>query len=639
MELWNQCKFLILNYMKKIFYLLIILATLHVSCNEDGAGLLDKAESGDLNEETVFSSSLYTKQFLTDIYRRLPYGWDDNVYLDAATDDGESRPWWGWVNQIHTGAWNPTSVPDKFKRWADYYAAIRACNLFLSKIDTAPLDSEQYLNSEEVRERLKYEALCLRAFFYTDLVRYYGGVPIITKVLDRDSPELYTPRANLKEMRDFIVADCDSAAAHLPSKQLSSDYHRVGASVAKAIKARLLLHLASPLFNSTAGGTQLSAWSWGNYDANRWKEAADACRDLIDFKDPVTGKLVADLVYLTTTNANYLNARNSYPGSLNALGFYSVFVTRVNPEIILSFSKKGATTNEIDKWQLPGSIQTEGDKSYTLPTYNYAAAFEMKDGIPPYLTDDDGQYIIDPVTKEFKVNPKSSFNPQDPYADRDSRFYHSIWYQGSIFSNCVFECWRANDGSYGREYQVGYGMTGIFLRKFMDPRNISTGSNVPGILSGGTSHCFPIFRLAEFVLGYAEAMNEFLPDGADRAGVIDELNKIRLRSDMPDVATTALRNEWSVTDKKAMRKFIRNERRVELAFEEHRFFDVRRWLVGENTQRVVYAHDILKDKENNTFQYSIKIWEKRIYESRHNLLPIPQSEVNNNPKILQNPGW
>lgn len=625
--------------MKKTIHLLIILAGILFSCNDDGAGLLDKAESGDLTEETVFSNSLYTKQFLTDIYRRLPYGWDNNVYLDAATDDGEARPWWGWVNQVHTGAWNPTSVPDKFKRWADYYAAIRACNLFLSKIDSAPLDPEQYLNSEEVRERLKYEALCLRAFFYTDLVRYYGGVPIITKVLDRDSPELYSARANLQQIKDFIVADCDSAAAHLPSKQLSSDYHRVGAAVAKAIKARLLIHLASPLFNSTAGGTELSPWGWGNSDANRWKEAADACRDLIDFKDPITGKLVSDLVYLTTTDKNYLNARNSYPGSLKALGFFQVFVTRVNSEIILSFSKKGATTNEIDKWQLPGSIQTEGDKSYTLPTYNYAAAFETKDGIPVYLTDEDGQYIIDPVTKEFKINPKANFNPQDPYANRDSRFYHSIWYQGSKFSNCIFECWRAEDGSFGRDYQVGYAMTGIFLRKFMDPKNISTGKNGPGILSGGTSHCFPLFRLAEFVLGYAEAMNEYLPDGADRTSVIAELDKIRLRSDMPDVRTTASRNEWEVTNKAAMRKFIRNERRVELAFEEHRFFDIRRWLIGEKTQKIIYAHDVLKDKSTDTFTYTVKIWEKRIFEPRHNLLPIPQSEVNNNLNMVQNPGW
>ncbi len=109
--------------MRKIFLYCIIFIAFH-SCKVDKAGLLDKAESGDLNEQTVFSSAIYTKQFLTDIYRRLPYGWDNEVYLDAATDDGESRPWWGWVNQIHTGAWNPTSMPAKLQRWADYYAAI-----------------------------------------------------------------------------------------------------------------------------------------------------------------------------------------------------------------------------------------------------------------------------------------------------------------------------------------------------------------------------------------------------------------------------------------------------------------------------------------------------------------------------------
>lgn len=625
--------------MKRILYTLLILAGLLSSCEKDGAGLLDKAESGDLTEETVFSNAEYTKQFLTDIYRRLPYGWDDNVYLGAATDDGESRPWWGWVNQIHTGAWNPTNVPDKFKRWADYYAAIRACNLFLSKIDDVPLDSEQYLSTEEMREKLKYEAVCLRAFYYEELVRWYGGVPIITKVLDRDSPELYSKRANLQEMKDFIVAECDAAAAHLPAKQVGSDYHRVGAAVAKAIKARLLLELASPLYNSTEGGTSLSPWSWGNYDPERWKEAADAARDVIDFKDPDTGALVSDLVYYSSSDPNYLNSRNSYPGSLNALGFYSVFVTRINSEIILSFSKKGRTTNELDKWQLPGAMQTDGDKSYTLPTYNYAAAFETKEGIPVYETDDDGQYIIDPATNEFKINSKANFDPQNPFVNRDSRFYHSIWYQGSKFSNCTFECWRAEDGSFGRDYQVGYGMTGVFLRKFMDPKNVSTGKNGPGKLSGGTSHCFPIFRLAEFILGYAEAINEYIPDGVGRTDVIAELDKIRSRADMPDVVTTAQRNGWEVTNQTAMRKFIRNERRVEMAFEEQRFFDVRRWLIGEKTQRVAYALDVLKDKDTGIFKYSIKVWEKRLFESRHNLMPIPQTEINNNPNMEQNPGW
>ena len=107
--------------MKKSILLIsaVALLALFFSCQKDGAGLLDQSESGVLTEARVFASAKYTKEFLTDIYRRLPYDWDNNVYLDAATDDGEARPWWGWVNSVQIGAYNPTSLPDKFKRWAD----------------------------------------------------------------------------------------------------------------------------------------------------------------------------------------------------------------------------------------------------------------------------------------------------------------------------------------------------------------------------------------------------------------------------------------------------------------------------------------------------------------------------------------
>lgn len=403
--------------MKKLKYIFLTISifTLVFSCTKDGAGLLDKAESGELNEERVFSDAKYTKEFLTDIYRRIPYGWDDNVYLDAATDDGESRPWWGWVNTIHIGAYNPTSMPGKFKRWADYYAAIRACNLFLSKIDNAPVDSEQYMSSEEIKTRMKYEAICLRAYYYTELVRWYGGVPIITKVLERDSPELYSKRANLDEIKQFIIAECDIAAAHLPARQTGIDYMRITSGIAKAIKARLLLHLASPLFNGTSGGP-LSPWSWGNYDANRWKEAADAAKAVMDHKDE-NGGSVYSLVVKTEAN-NFFGSNVTYPGSVKAMGWYNVFITRVNTEMMLSYGKKNMT-NELDKWQLPGGMQKAGDASYTLPTYNYAACFETKEGIPVYLTDDYGVPLLDAIG-QFKVNPASGFDPQKPYENRDS---------------------------------------------------------------------------------------------------------------------------------------------------------------------------------------------------------------------------
>lgn len=624
--------------MKKIILFTCFIAacsSLIISCQKDGAGLLDKAESGDLNEAKVFSSAKYTKEFLTDIYRRLPYGWDNNVYLDAATDDGESRPWWGWVNTIHIGAYNPTNMPDKFKRWADYYAAIRACNLFLSKVDSVPVDPEQYMSTEDIRTRMKYEAVCLRAYYYTELVRWYGGVPIITKVLQRNSPELFSKRANLKEIKDFIVAECDTAAAHLPAKQIGIDYMRVTSGLAKAIKARLLLHLASPLFNSatvvSGGAAGLSPWSWGNYDANRWKEAADAAKAVIDHKDE-TGAPVYSLV-VKTEATNYFGSTTTYPGSYKAMGWFNVFITRLNTEVILSYGKK-AGTNELDKWQLPGAMQRAGDASYTLPTYNYAAAFETKDGRPVYQTDDYGQPLLDGAG-QFVVNAASGFDPQNPYVNRDSRFYHSLWYNGAKFSNITFNPWRAEDGTYGQEFLSGYAHTGLFLRKFMDPKNISINNS--GV-NGQTAHNFPLYRFVEMLLDYAEAVNEYLPDGVSRVDAITELNKIRARADMPDVQTTFTRNGWNVDDQKQLRKFIQNERRIELAFEEHRFFDIRRWLIAEKTQKVVYEHDVFK-KLDGSFLYAVKVWEKRIFEPRHYLLPIPQSEVNNNSNMQQNPGW
>ncbi len=616
--------------MKSLKYILTVLsaATL-LACQKDGAGLLDKAESGDLTEERVFSSAKYTKEFLTDIYRRIPYGWDNNVYLDAATDDGESRPWWGWVNTVHVGAYNPTSMPDKFKRWADYYAAIRACNLFISKIDNVPLDPEQYMSSEDIRTRMKYEAVCLRAYYYAELVRWYGGVPIITKVLERNSPELYSKRANLDEIKKFILAECDTAAAHLPARETGIDYMRVTSGIAKAIKARLLLHLASPLFNGTTSGP-LSPWSWGNYDANRWKEAADAAKSVIDHKDEVGAPVYS--LYVKTEPDNFFGVKNSYPGSGKAMGWYYVFILRKSDEMMLCYGKKNMT-NELDKWQLPGAMQKAGDASYTLPTYNYAACFETKDGVPVYQTDDYGVPLLD-GNGQFVVNPLSGFDPQKPYINRDSRFYHSLWYNGAMFSNVVFSPWRAEDGSTGQEFLNGYAHTGLFLRKFMDPKNISLSNGV----TGQTNHNFPLYRFVEMLLNYAEAINEFLPDGASRTEAIQVLDQIRARADMPGVQATFTKNGWNVNDQKQLRKFIRNERRIELAFEEHRFFDIRRWLIGEKTQKVVYEHDVLK-KTNGAFEYKIKVWERRVFESKHNLLPLPQSEVNNNKNMQQNPGW
>lgn len=145
-------------------------------------------------------------------------------------------------------------------------------------------------------------------------------------------------------------------------------------------------------------------------------------------------------------------------------------------------------------------------------------------------------------------------------------------------------------------------------------------------------------RYAEFILDYAEPMNEYLEDGADRSLIITQMNKLRTRAWMPNVTTTFAANGWGITNKVEMRKFIRCERAVELAFEDSRYYDIKRWKIGEQTQKTIYGQDILLQPDG-TIKYSVKVLERRVYEPKHNLFPIPQGEINNNHNLVQNPGW
>ncbi len=641
------------NIIYKFTLLLSVACGLLTSCIDDGSGLLDKAESGDLNEERVFSDASNTGRFLTDIYRRMPNGWIENVYLDGASDIGEARPWWGWVNTVHNGGFSASSTPSRLSRWADYYAAIRACNQFLAHIDNVPVDPEAAavggIKDEPTRIKRKAECYALRGYFYGELLRCYGGAPIINKVLDINSPELYTPRASIQEMIDQIVSDCDIAIPNLPFRATGNEYPRMTAMVAKAIKARALLITASPIFNDDKDSygnpfPENCPYGWGKYDKEHWKKAADAAMDVINYTSDPTGEVTGTYgIYTETDNtANYSATNNaftkkgsSYPGAAKAYGWSRMFNQANSKEVFIASPYK-TTTNELEKWQMPGSFNGGGDASYTLPTYNYAAMFENKDGIPIYMTDEYDVPIWDSATGDFKINPASGFDPQKPYDNRDSRFYHSIYYQGAKFSNKTFNCWYAFDGRKGSEYQVGYANTGLFLRKFLNPIDIYLDAG--GLIQGTTNHRYPLFRYVEFVLAYAEAMNEYLEDGADRALVIEQMDKIRSRADMPDVKTTFQRNGWSTTNKAQMRKFIRRERTLELAFEDNRFYDVKRWKIGEQTQKNIYAHDIYL-QEDGTIKYSVRVWERRRYEPSYNLLPIPQSDINNNKNLIQNPGW
>lgn len=633
--------------MKKNYIIYILTAILcwnFSSCSIEGDSLLDKAESGDLNEEKVFSDALLTKMFLTNIYIMLPYGWNTQYWVDGVTDDGEHRPFNTWGKNVFLGSYGPTNIPSEFQRWSQCYEAIRACNKFIEKVDDSPIDLEGYTNTVEIRTRMKYEAILLRAIFYAELLRWHGGVPIITKVLDLDSPELYMSRSNVEEMKKFIIEQCDIAIDNLPSWNDPKDFHRVTSAVAVALKARVLLQLASPLYNDNKDAfgnpTQLCPWSWGDYDRNRWKEAADAAREFMTLIKPDGSKYELDTD--NTKPSNWGKKGYDCGATQKSLGYYWVHIQRVNPEIILSYSKKGSATNEVTKWCVPHTMQKEKTQAgATLPTMNLVGAYETRNGIKIYETNEDGSYKTD-NNGEFLIRPeaiKDGFNPQDPYKNRDNRFYHSIYYNTCQIGGVDFQIWRAENGVYGLEYNQTFAHTGFFTRKFNDPFKVYPATDRKSTIKGTTTNSFPLFRYVEILLNFAEAENEYLEDGADRSEIINTMDQIRKRADMPDVRTTFQRNGWNVNDQKKMREFIRNERRIELSFEIHRIHDIRRWKIGESTQCLIYMQDVIKNQDNNSYQYYIRLWTRRVFTSKHYFLPIPYSEVANNPNIIQNPGW
>ena len=632
--------------MKKILLLAFAFALLWSlqSCEVDGDSLLDKTESGDLTEEIVFSNSQYTKEFLTNIYFEIPYGYDhpnQQYWIDGITDDGMHRPLNAWSKDVYLGAFGPTNIPAKIQRWQKCYSAIRACNKFMEKIDNVPLDPEGYISTVEVRTRMKFEARLLRALFYAELLKWYGGVPIITEVLDVDSPELYSQRANLQEMRDFIFSELDIASSGLPEEHAVFDKPRVTPSVAEVIKVRVLLQLASPLFNSNKDAfgnpTELCPWSWGNYSAERWKEAADAAQKFMN--KGIHSLHISNGSRLTTAElgrVTTLATRDSY-------GFYEYDIVYQNPQLIMWFPKKSGSTNETTKFTVPHTMQSEQTQSgATLPTMNFVGSFSTRNGVQIYETNDDGSYKLD-AGGQFVISTRATadgFNPQNPYENRDNRFYHSVYYNTLRHNGVEYEIWRSPaDGTYGREYNQTFNHTGFFLRRHNDPFKIYPNSNRTSTISGTSTNTFPLFHYGEVLLSFAEAQNEYLADGANRSAIVDVLNQFRTRADMPDMETTFSRNGWNLASQRDMRAFIRNERRIELSFELHRPHDVRRWLIGEGTQRLIYGQDAVKDKNANTYTYSIEMVMRRVFEPKHYLWPIPQAEIANNPNMVQNPGW
>ena len=605
--------------MKNLIKILGICAVF-ASCTKSSGFLENKTNA--LDETQVFSDSLRTIQFLNGIYAEGTYGntdyagigysfnkrrWETHGNTEQSTDDAEyslsatTRP----SVMLYQGTFSASNYgqnPPATDFWAIPYRNIRRCNLLLSKLSGTPLS--QYMQS-----RIKGETRCLRAWYYMELLIVYGGVPNVGNNVYGIDDILNIPRQNFADFVTYLSNELDTAAQLLPVPNApfpagydNLDYGRVTKGTCMGLKSRLLLYAASPLFNGgaipAATAEQVPLVSYPAYSVSRWQAAADAA--------------------LAVINSGYysLYVNNTQPG----LGFYQGFLTRINPEMI--FGVYRPVNKDFESYYLPG---TRGGSNYSRATQNIAEAFPMKNG----------KAITDPA---------SGFDPNNPFVNRDPRFRYTIIYNGSKYLNNSsvqdFVWTFTGTGQTSDAYSAGAN-TGYYVRKMCD-------STITNSVGTGPSRTWPLMRYAEILLNYAEAINET----GQTSLAYPKLVELRARAGIDPGVDNLYGMKANMTQVE-MRAFIQNERHIELAYEDQRWNDIRRWKIAMTLynggpsayNRVMHVTRIgtagsLTTGIGLTFTYTIENTIRlHVFRPEMYLLPIQDAEIRKMPAMIQNPGW
>ena len=512
------------------------------------------------------SNATYASQYLSSIYASLPVTLNriGQDFMDAASDDAiSSQTSQSPIELIGTGGITIFSNPDN--TWITDYTGVRLSTIFLNNFSIVP-----FKNADERRSWFG-EARIMRAFFYWELLRRYGGVPLLGDSVRTLTDNVELPRNSFQQCVDYIVAECDRASDSLRSDPVDMNHlGRWSKAGAMSLKARVLLFAASPLYNGENTGTELTGYSAN--DPMRWKLAADAANDII-----------------------HLNKYSLEPV------FQDAFLSQKSVEVIFAHLKELGTS--VETINGPIGFSTAPGAGNTSPTAELADAFGMINGLP----------ISDPLSR---------YNPDSPYLNRDHRFAATLFYNGAKWLNSSIETFEGGICKPGGT--ITQTRTGYYLRKFMGNfENQTSYSN--------QYHDFVYFRYAEVLLNFAEARNEFSgPDGE----VFSAVEKIRKRAHL--IPYTLDRS----ISKDAMREIIRNERRKELAFEEHRYWDIRRWkIAGQVYNKPLHGIQIIKNSMGELNYTVLPVITTKFDESKMYFYPIPYNEVASNKNMKQNLGW
>ena len=515
------------------------------------------------------------KNMVFDVYGQVYNNEFDNnsaYFLAGATDEAQYALETGAINNYVNGAWS--AVNPYSNTWTKSYRAIAEVCMFLEKIEEVNLEEWRYNASYDQwvqqMELFPYELRFLRAYFYFDLLRTYGDVPLVTTTLTNAEANSIT-RTPADEIVKFIVDELDAVAPYLPVSYLTevgSEIGRATRIAAFALKARTLLYAASPLFNPTG-------------DKAKWEKAAEACKYILD-------------------NASIWGLKLSDYGSL--WGNDAFF----NQELIFGLAR--GEFNDFEKSNYP--IGVENGSSGNCPTQSLVDQYEYQDNGETFASRYPGSIDLGNV---------------DPYEGLDPRFALTIVKNGDEWpsNNAQKKPIETFIGGFNGAPKYGATPTGYYLRKYVDGSCVTTADN-----QTIRRHTWILFRLAEFYLDFAEAAYYATGSANDATfgmSANDAINVLRNRSSISMPKFTEDGDAWVAR--------YERERLVELAFENHRFWDVRRWKKGAQYFKNIQVANISSNLQL-TRSTVTRQWDDKYY-----FYPIPQTEMKKNPNLTQNAGW
>ncbi len=608
-------------------FILVLLSVIFVRCND----FLEVNLKNQLTLEETFSKRTTTERYLAHVYSYLPNEFDGLAGEGAVTARSDEALWswpYGSWNTYRLGTWGVANTD--YHNWENRYVGINQATIFMENVDNCIELSEQQ------RRIMKAEARFLRAYFYFTLFRQYGPVYIWG---DQNSDNYVKPdtldRHTVDQNLDFIISEYDMAILDLPETITDQSwYGRVTKGAAMAAKSELTLYAARPLFNGCDLYKGKMKNIRGDYlfpqtsDPNKWEIAAKAAKDIIDLNQ------YSLYEYDGEATSPFQKAIKSCQG---------VILDKWNDELIWGKYISDAyhyRTRCLPKGATGGPW---GNAGYGMSLKLIDAYPMLESGRYPVVGyQSNGEPIIDPKSgydiKGFTDNwthPLDDFatlRANNTYIGRDARFYANTLGHGMYWIN-----------RYKGIIQVTYHSTGTSAYSPLDDC-CKTGFLWRGFLDATDNYAeakfgnmvWPFYRLAEIYLNYAEACNE-KPSRNEHDALL-YVNLVRERSGLNKLEEAY---PEVIGNKELLRELIRKERMVELAFECHRYYDVRTWMIAkEESNQPNFTLDLTSTTYDESWKRTNKVFPgKLVFEDKHYLFPIQQNQLSEMVNITQNYGW